>query len=150
MWASRATRSGHRLWWTLKSSVTAGVVAGLVAYAFLGRSWQESVVTGAIPAVVAAFITRNNRKISAGQTEREATRRFRWFDRVFNWIFTGGLLSFLAATGTIMLLRHAGHDTARGSILIAFDLVLIWRLHRSWRRHRGISQDKRFTQPSLR
>ena len=146
MWVGRVTRSGRRLWWTLKGSATAGVVAGLLAYALFGRSWQQSVAAGAIPAVVTA-LGRNTRK--ADWAERAATRRFRWFDRVFDWVLAGGLLSSLAVAGTVMLLRHAGHDTARGSILIAFDLVLIWVRQRSWRRHRGIIQDERSTQPSL-
>jgi hypothetical protein len=144
MRAGRVTWSARRLWWTLKGSATAGVIAGAVAYAFLGLSWQQSVVTGAVPAVVSAFVTRDARKVLAGRTEREAARRLRWFD----WVFTGGMLSSLAVVGTVMLLRHAGQDPGRGSILIAFDLVFIWRLHRSWRRRRGIIQQERFVQPS--
>jgi hypothetical protein len=140
----RVTRSGRRLWWTLKVCATAGVVGGLAAYAVLGQSWQQSMAAGAIPAVVSAFVTRNARKVPAGWTEREAARA-RWFDRVF----TGGLASSLAVVGTVMLLRHAGQDLARGSILIALDLARIWKLHRAWRRHRGISQEERFAQPSL-
>jgi hypothetical protein len=101
--------------------------------------------TGAIPAVVSAFVTRNARKVPARWTEREAARGPRWFDRVI----TGGLASSLAVVGTVMLLRHAGQDLARGSILIALDLALIWKLHRAWRRRRGISQEERFAQPSL-
>jgi hypothetical protein len=133
----------------LKGSATAGVVAGLASYAFFGLSWQQSAVTGAIPPTVAAFVTRNSRKIRADRTEREASRRLRWFDWIFYFVFTGGILSSLAVVGTVMLLRHAGQDPARGSILIAFDLVLIWRLHRSRRRNREISQEARFAQPSL-
>ena len=56
--------------------------------------------------------------------------------------------SCLAVVRTVMLLRHAGQDPGRGSILIAFDLVIIWRLHRSWRRRREIIQQERFVQPS--
>jgi hypothetical protein len=149
MRAGRVTWSGRRLWWTLKGSATGGVLAGAVAYAFLGLSWQQSVVTGAIPAVVSAFVTRNARKVPAGRTEREAARRLRWFDWVFTAVFTGGVFSSLAVVGTVMLLRHAGQDPGRGSILIAVDLVFIWRLQRSWRRRRGIIQQERFVQPSL-
>jgi hypothetical protein len=136
MRVGRVTRSGRRLWWTLKGSATAGVIAGAAAYGCLGQSWQQSVVTGAIPAVVSAFVTRNARKVA---------RRIRWFD----WVFTGGIFSSLAVVGTVMLVRHAGQDPGRGSILIAFDLLIIWRLHRSWRRRREMIQQEHFVQPSL-
>jgi hypothetical protein len=149
MWVGRVPRSGRRLWWILKGSVTAGVVAGLAAYAVFGQSWQQSLVVGAIPAVVSAVVTRNTRTVRASWTEPGAARRLRWFDWAFNVVLTGGAMSSLAVAGTVMLLRHAGQDPGRGSILIAFDLVLIWRTHRSWRRRREISQAERFAQPSL-
>jgi hypothetical protein len=122
MRVGRVRWSGRRLWWTLKGSAAAGVIAGAVAYAAFGLSWQQSVLTGALPAVVPAFVTQNARKAWPGRAGRQAARRLRWFA----WVFAGGMLSSLAVAGTVMLLRHAGQDPGRGSILIALDFVLIW------------------------